>query len=74
MGIQQGKIMWRVNANYKFNGMKHRQIFLRIGMTSKDINNGGGINPFLNTVTTLFLKENYLKLYESGYLTLGYTT
>ena len=29
-------------------------------MTSKDINNGGGINPFLNTAHSLFLKKNYL--------------
>ena len=64
--------MWRINATYRFNGMKQREIFLRTGMTSKDIGNGGGINPFLNTFTTLMLEQNYLKLYESDYLTLGY--
>ena len=30
-------------------------------MTSKDIGNNGGINTFLNTATSLLLKENYLK-------------
>jgi len=44
----------------------------RMGMTSKDINNSGGINTLLNTGTTLFLKDNYLKVYESRYLALGY--
>jgi hypothetical protein len=45
--------------------MKHRQLSLRSGVTSKDINNGSGINPLINTLTTLLQKKNYLKLYES---------
>ena len=65
-------LMWRVNASYKFNAMKQSEIYLRTGMTSKDIGNGGGINPFLNSLTTLLLEQNYLKLYESDYFTLGY--
>ena len=66
------QLMWRVNANYRFNGLKQRQLFIRTGITSKDISNGGGNNTFLNTTTTLLLKQNYIKLYESRYLTLGY--
>jgi hypothetical protein len=68
------KLMWGVNANYSFDKIKLRQLYLRIGSESKDINNGGGINPLINTMTSLLLKKNYLKLYESGYLTLGYST
>ena len=66
------ELLWRVNASYKFNGMKQREIFLRTGMISKDIGNGGGINPFLNSITTLMLEQNWMKLYESDYITLGY--
>jgi hypothetical protein len=66
------QLMWRVNANYRFNGMKQRQLFIRTGITSKDIGNSGGINTFLNTATTLLLKKNYLKLYESRYMTIGF--
>ncbi|MBK7712217.1 MAG: carboxypeptidase-like regulatory domain-containing protein [Bacteroidales bacterium] len=66
------QLMWRINANYQFSKVKQMELFLRMGMTSKDIGNGGGINPFLNTVTTLMFERNYLKLYESDYLTLGY--
>ncbi len=43
-------------------------------MTSKDIGTGGGINPLINSVTSLFMEKNYMKLYESRYLTLGYRT
>jgi hypothetical protein len=68
------QLLWRINANYKFNGIRQMQIFLNTGKTSKDIGNNGGINTFLNTATSLLLKENYLKVYESNYLTIGYTT
>jgi len=64
--------MWRLNTTYRFNRMKQRQIFIRSGITSKDISNAGSINTFLNTVTSLLQKNNYLKLYESRYLNIGY--
>jgi hypothetical protein len=66
--------MWGIYTNYWFNKMKLRQILVSTGITSKDINNGGGINPFINLDYSLFLKKNYLKLYESRYLTIGYST
>ncbi|MCX6253088.1 MAG: DUF5686 family protein [Bacteroidia bacterium] len=66
------QLNWRINSYYKINGLKQNQLYLRTGITSSDINNGGGINTFVNSVSTLLFKKNYLKLYESRYLTLGY--
>lgn len=66
------QFMWKVNSYYKFNGLKQSQLYLRTGMTSTDISNVGSINTFLNSITTLFLRKNYLKLYESDYASLGY--
>jgi hypothetical protein len=66
------KLLWRINANYRINGLKPGLIFLRTGQTSKDIGSGGGINPFINSITSLLMKKNYIRLYESGYLTIGY--
>jgi len=68
------ELMWRLNSQYVFDGMKQRQVYFRIGMTSKDIGNGGGINPFLNSITSLFFEKNYLKLYDSRFLILGFRT
>lgn len=64
--------MWRINGNFAFDRIKNQQIFFRTGITSKDISTGGSINTFLNTVSTLFLRDNYLKLYETRYFTLGH--
>jgi hypothetical protein len=68
------KIMWRVNTNYSVGGIKPKQVYIRAGMTSRDIGTGGSINPLVNSITSLFLRKNYLKLYDSRYLTLGYSS
>jgi hypothetical protein len=64
--------MWRINIQYRFDRMKQRQVYIRSGMTSKDINNAGGVNTLINSITTLFMSKNYLKLYESKYITAGF--
>ena len=66
------QLMWRVNGSYRFDGLKQKQVFFRTGITSKDISNGGSINLLLNSEAALFLKKNYLKLYDSRYMTIGY--
>jgi hypothetical protein len=40
-------------------------------VTSKDISTGGSINRLLNSVSSLFFKKNYLKLYETKFFTFG---
>jgi len=66
------KIMYRLNGNYTFNRYKNSQVYFRAGMTSKDISTGGSINTLLNSISSLFFRDNYLKLYESRYFTAGY--
>ena len=66
------RLLWRLNATYRMEGMKQKEFFLRSGITSRDIGSGGGINPLLNSISSLFFELNYMKLYESRYLTLGY--
>lgn len=66
------KLMWRVNSNYRFGSEKQQQIFFRTGSFSRDIGTGGSINTLINSFTSLFMKRNYIKLYESNYLTFGY--
>jgi hypothetical protein len=68
------KLMWKMNGVYSFNGMKQSQLFFRSGITSSDISDGGSINPFLNSLSSLFFRYNYLKLYQSSYLAAGYRT
>jgi Family of unknown function (DUF5686)/CarboxypepD_reg-like domain len=66
--------MWRINSQFSFGNMGQTQIFIRTGDLSKDINGSSGIVPLVNSVTTLFLESNYLKLYEGKFITAGYRT
>ncbi len=66
------KLMWRVNGNYTFGKMRPQRVSFTTGNASRDISNGGSINLLLNSATTLLVKKNYLKLYESEYFGLGY--
>jgi hypothetical protein len=68
------QLIWGINTNYSFDKYRNRQIFLRTGVTSTDLNNGTGINQLINSATSLLQKKNYLKLYESGFVTLGYSS
>jgi len=69
--FSRARLMWRINGGLNFKSFNTGTIFFRTGVMSKDIGNAGSINYFLNSITSLFLKENYLKLYESGYFIAG---
>lgn len=66
-------LMWVVNSTFNYDRIKQKQIYLRAGMTSTDFNNNGGINPFINSLTSLFLQKNYMKLYENRYVRIGHS-
>lgn len=67
------KVLWRANINLLSGGMKPSRFFMQSGMLSRDFNQGGGINPLVNTATSLLLRKNYLKLFDSRYIRLGYS-
>lgn len=66
------RLMWRINGGYTFRKTNPGSIFFRTGVMSTDIASGGSINTFLNSMTTLLLRKNYLKLYEARYFTAGF--
>jgi hypothetical protein len=68
------QLSWRLNAQYRFDRMDQRQLYLRAGMANSDINNNGGPDIFMNSIAALFFKDNYLKLYESDYISTGFRT
>nr|MCU0407638.1 DUF5686 family protein [Bacteroidales bacterium] len=68
------RLMWNVSLNYRFDRMHQRQVFATGGITSYDFNtSAGGINKLLNTATSLLFEQNYMKLYELRYASLGYS-
>ncbi|MGZ3832948.1 MAG: DUF5686 family protein [Mucilaginibacter sp.] len=60
-----------VMANYVYNSFRHASVYGRIGTDFLDLNNTGTISSFLNSLTTLYLRNNYLKLYQSRFIMAG---
>lgn len=68
------KILWGVDANYKFNDNWKNSLSATVGSTSTDFNNGKiGIHHLVNTFSTLFFRENLLKLFGKDYVSIKYS-
>ncbi|MFC2096359.1 DUF5686 and carboxypeptidase regulatory-like domain-containing protein [Bacteroidota bacterium] len=57
---------------YRYNGLKRGYIYLDGGRKTSDFDSKTGISENLNLITTLFLKENYLKLYQKDYFSIAH--
>lgn len=70
-GFTSSKLYGRVNTEFRYGPIYRRSSFrLNGGYYSKQLNNGNPIHPLVNTITTLLLHENYMKLYESSFITI----
>ncbi len=65
------KLMWSVAASLMYDPLKSGSIFLRAGSYSDEFS-ASGVNPVINTVSSLFFMENWMKLYNSAFITLGH--
>jgi len=59
---------------YRYNGLKRSSVSLSGGRKSSDFDSQSGISENLNLITTIFLKENYLKLYQKDYFKISHNT
>ena len=57
-----------VFVNYIYNPFHQGSFYGKIGEDFLDLNERGTINPFINSLTTLFLGNNYIKLYQSKFI------
>lgn len=64
--------MGDLKLSYRYHGIHRGWLYLEGGRESADFNRNEGIAPGLNIVTTLFFKDNHLKLYERDYFSAGH--
>ncbi len=64
-------LMWNVTANLLYDPVRAGNIYLRAGHQSDEFS-PSGVNPLVNTVSSLFFRQNLMKLYESFYLIAGH--
>ena len=63
-----------LGGRYRYNGMKRAWIGFSAGSKAVDFNQNTGIDPMLNMATSLYFKDNYMKLYDKNYLNLWHST
>ena len=66
--INRKAVMWNVNSSLTYAPMRRGSANIKFGQQTADFSNNRGINAFENTVSSLFFRRNYLKLYENNYV------
>lgn len=64
-------INWNLSGLLTYDHMHMSRLAFWMGMGSKDFSSSAGISPFVNMVSSLLYKDNYLRLYDSRYLTVS---
>lgn len=67
------KLSGFINVRYDFGEREHRNgLELNVGRYVNQYNNDEPIHPVINTIMTLFLERNYMKIYEKDFVNLNY--
>jgi hypothetical protein len=70
-GTSDNIFTFNTNINYRYNALKQGAVYGRFGSDFLDLNNSGTISLFLNSLSTLFGGNNYIKLYKSTFAMAG---
>jgi hypothetical protein len=70
-GFADKQLNANVAINQIYNPQTHGEVYGRFGSNILDLNSESSVSPFINTISTLLFKENYLKLYRSTYVAAG---
>ncbi len=65
--FNRNAILWKVDNTLTYSPMKRGRLYFNVGKTSADFNPDFGMNRTLNTVSSLFFRYNFLRLYEEFY-------
>jgi hypothetical protein len=65
------RVMWNVTANMLYDPKHSGNLFLRAGSQSDEYSQAG-VNPLINTVASLFFRDNMMRLYNSRYIIAGH--
>ncbi len=64
-------VIWNIHNSFSYAPLKRAGFFLDLGQRSSDFNQEFGINRTLNSISSLFFRYNFLRLYEESYFKIG---
>ncbi len=63
-----------IHSRYRYNGMKRAWLGFKAGSKAVDFNEYTGIDPMLNMITSLYYKDNHMKLYDKNFVNIWHRT
>jgi len=72
-GFSDERLRATGSLTYKFNNTSRAFLTLSGGVSTEQFNPSEPIAPIINTVSTLFFEDNYIKLYDKSFLKLNYS-
>ena len=72
-GFSDDRLRATGSLTYKFNNTSKRFLSLSGGVSAEQFNPSEPITPFINSISTLFFEDNYMKLYDKSYVQLSYS-
>ncbi len=61
------------NFSHRFNNQNYATIWVSGGTAVKQFNENNPISPFINSISTLFFKNNFMKLYNKEFFNVAYS-
>lgn len=68
--FNQKHVVFSASSWYDYYPEKRASVGISGGQETFDFNRLSGVQPLVNTISTLFFKENYLKMYQRSYVRL----
>jgi len=72
-GFEDKRLRVSGSATFKFNNVSRPFLTLSGGVKTEQFNGSPPITPFINTISTLFFEDNYMKLYDRYFGELSYS-
>lgn len=71
-GLSDERLRGTISAFYRFNNVSRPQVSLSGGVTVQQFNASQPIAPIVNTISSLFFEDNYIKIYERSFVQAAY--
>ncbi|OBX26280.1 carboxypeptidase-like protein [Gelidibacter algens] len=72
-GISDERLRATASFRYKFNNINKPFLILSGGVETQQFNEAQPISPLVNSVSSLFFENNYMKIYDKSFAEVGYS-
>ncbi|RXJ50768.1 DUF5686 and carboxypeptidase regulatory-like domain-containing protein [Gelidibacter gilvus] len=72
-GISDDRLRGTASFRYKFNNIKSPFLAVSGGVETQQFNDAQPISPLVNSVSSLFFENNFMKIYDKSFAQIGYS-